>query len=195
MAITKHLKLKLITITRALALLLMLTSNVSFASNFYEQRYRGWLWFEDREKQEIRELEEEAVKKKEQRAEKIARARAEVEEFSKELEDLRFMMIWDSTVENVLAYKKKEGEMFNTAMKVDRSYRMARLADPDHADRLKNPMNLYGRKIQAKEQEKKIAKEVAELASQVELFVFIKSDCPYCDQLEPVLANFAKTHS
>lgn len=66
-----------------------------------------------------------------------------MEAFSKELDDLRFMMIRYPTVENVLAYKKKEAEMFNTAMSVDQSYRMARLVDPDMLDRLKSPMNLY----------------------------------------------------
>jgi thioredoxin-related protein len=164
------------------------------ANSFYEQRYRGWLWFEDEEKREIEKVEEEAARKKEQRREEVAKARAEVEEFSKELDDLKFMMIRYPTIENVLAYKKKEAEMFETAISVDQSYRMARLVDPDHADRLKNPMNLYGRKIQAKEEEKRIAEEVKELAREVELFIFTKSDCPYCTQLEPVLADFAKAY-
>lgn len=175
-------------------LLTLLNSSFCLAQSFYEQRYRGWLWFEDIEKEKIKKLEEQSLKQKEDRKEQIAKARAEVEAFSKELDDLKFMMIRYPTVENVLAYKKKEAEMFNTAMNVDQSYRMARLVDPDHVDRLKNPMNLYGRKIQAKLEEEKTAQEVKELAQEVELFIFTKAGCPYCEQLEPVLADFAKTY-
>jgi hypothetical protein len=38
-----------------IVLIFILLSNVSYGQNFFEQRYRGWLWFEENEQNNLKD--------------------------------------------------------------------------------------------------------------------------------------------
>jgi conjugal transfer pilus assembly protein TraF len=181
-------------IIKVLCILLLLITD-SYGADFFNQRYRGWLWFEDGEKRELQKKKQEEQKEYQDKAQEFAKAREEVEQFAKELEDLKYMMVrYPENLAHVLAYKKKEAEMLENAILLDHSYRLANFVSPELVDHIQNPINLYGRKIKDEVDNKENALKIGELASRVELFLFFSSTCPYCAQLEPVLDNFAKKY-
>ena len=86
------------------------------ANDFSSERYLGWYWFE--EKAPV------VTSKDDSNNESLAaqaeitslQAKAEIEQFAKELEDLKFMMLARPSVENVKAYRDKEKQMWTQAM-------------------------------------------------------------------------------
>ena len=163
-------------------LLTVLTSNYCFANGFLDQRYRGWLWFED--KQKVDKENEGLITSKQ--------AREELEEFSKKLEELKFMMLARPTPENVRRYREKEKEMWDKAITLHQAWDMANFLYPEQADLINNPVNVHAvkfkRKLEAEGEEQKIR----EFAQNYELILFSKNSCPYCHEFAPVFENFAK---
>lgn len=171
-------------------------SSNCYAKNFFDQRYRGWLWFEEKEKQEQTKEEMLKLQKQQELVEERAKARAEIEEFAKELESLKYMMIrYPENLEHVLVYKKKEAEMFEMALKLDQSYRMVNFINPEHVNLKEQSTNLYGIKIKREMDEQQQQAAIKQLAKEVELFLIFSRYCPYSQQLQPVLSNFAKKYN
>ena len=55
-------------------------------------------------------------------------------------------------------------------------------------------MNLYGRRIKEEKISQDNETKVKNLAQRIELFLFFSENCKYCQQLQPVLANFAEQY-
>lgn len=185
------------SIIKNLVVVFLICMQASFASasDFLHQRYRGWLWFEEREKQKINEAVQQELEKVQKQEQERAKARAEVEEFSKELDDLKYMMIrYPENLDHVYAYKKKEAEMLDSALKLDHSYRLVNLLHPNDVNHKDNPINLYGRKIRQQEEQKVQEEKIAELADKIELFFVFSSDCPYSTQAAPVISQFTQKY-
>ncbi|KHO02146.1 hypothetical protein JS61_07935 (plasmid) [Rickettsia felis] len=165
------------------------------ANDFLHQRYRGWLWFEEQEKQKLDdEMQQELEKATKQKKER-AKARAEVEAFSRELDDLKYMMIrYPENLNHVYAYKKKEAEMLDSALKLDHSYRLVNLLHPNEVNHKENPVNLYGRKIHQQELQQEKEEKIAQLANKIELFFVFSSNCPYSLQAAPIIHQFAQKY-
>lgn len=180
-----------------LAITVFTSSNIAVGSNqdFFRERYRGWLWFEEQQRAELLEQQRQEASQKEQQTQNYAKAKAEILQFAKELEDLRYMMIrYPENIEHVWVYKKKEAEMLEAALKLDHSYRMVNFIHPEYVNLLKNPTNLYGRRLKEELKRENEVKQIKELAGRVELFLFFSAKCSYCQQLEPVLAEFANRY-
>lgn len=176
-------------------LMFLVTYNYCYASNFFEERYRGWLWFEEKEKTQVLKNKQEALALQQKQQQEYAKARQEVEQFSKELEELKFMMIrYPENIEHVRKYKEKEAKMLDSSLKLAHSFRMVNFLYPEVINLIDNPINLYGRRIKEHIDQNETTKKLKELASQIEMFVFFSSSCPYCQALEPVLNEFAKKY-
>ena len=172
-------------------LLLSLVPTLSFADegSFWDQRYRGWMWFEETEK-EVKE--EEWPKTRKFTTEEMEQIKEKNERFAKELELLKHVMIrYPDNLEHVRRYKEKEKIMLDNAMVLGRSFMMANFLNPDLNDQLENPQNLYGRRTKAEIDEKLNSEKLKQVAKEVELFLFFKGDCLYCEILEKHLARFA----
>lgn len=180
---------------KLLIIIFMLFPVTTYSRDFFEQRYRGWLWFEEQERQQARveekkRLEEELIKKQQ-----YEKARAEIEQFAKELEELKYMMMrHPDNVEHVRAYRQKEAQMFNNAISLAQTDRIMNFLYPEDFNLIDRPQNLYGRRIKAEIIEKNNQERIMAFAGEVELFLFFSSECPYCQQLEPVLADFIKKY-
>lgn len=175
-------------------LLLNLVPNLSFAQDgsFWDQRYRGWMWFEEAER-EVKEENE--PKTKEFTVEEMEKIKEENERFAKELELLKHVMIrYPDNFEHVRRYKEKEKIMLDNAMVLGKSFLMANFLNPDLNDQLENPQNLYGRRTKAEIDEKLNNEKLRQVAKNVELFLFFKGDCLYCEVLEKHLARFASLY-
>lgn len=177
---------------------LVIFPQITIANNsFFEERYRGWLWFEKKEggqeKQEDQDSQQvPAMPTKEQ----MLQAKKENEEFSEELELMKHLAIrYPENIEYTRLYKLKEKEMQDNALKFGQSWIMANFLYPEIVDELENPQNIYGRTIYKDEQRRQEELNIHAVAKQVELFVFRKEGCPYCETLEKHLNQFAKNYN
>jgi F plasmid transfer operon protein len=85
-----------------------------YAKGFFDQRYRGWFWFKNKPAtKDTLQSKTPNASKSEQPADDITpmEARREIEQFAKELEELKFMMLARPSSENVKAYRDKEKQM------------------------------------------------------------------------------------
>lgn len=163
------------------------------ANSFFgnDDRYRGWLWFEDNT----------TVKDAEGKSSVLnttnptpAEARAEIEKFSKELEDLRFVMMARPSLENVKAYREKEVSMWKMVMALANNWTMANFRYPELADNQKEPANIHSLKLKRKIEKEEREKAISILAQKFDLVFFFRDNCRYCEEFAPVLKVFGEKH-
>ena len=134
-------------------LLVLFTSSVFAKEEFFEQRYRGWLWFDQ-------QMQPQEHKPQEQKPEKVTkeemlRAKADNEQFKEELALLKHLMLrHPDNLEYIRLYKLKEKEMLEKAVILGSNWQLVNFLNPEIVDELRHPQNMYGRKIQDEEQNK-----------------------------------------
>ncbi|MBP7189660.1 MAG: conjugal transfer protein TraF [Rickettsiaceae bacterium] len=170
-------------------------TNCAFAKNsFYDGLYRGWLWFEEKAKI----VEEDKIGPRNMREpseEEYKQARKEIEQFAADLEKLKYMMLrYPGNLEYIKRYKEKEAILLENAILLSQNYAMVNFLNPHLNDELKDPSNLYGRKIKNTVEQQMQKEELKSLAQKVELFLFFSESCPYCKVLEKHLAAFASDY-
>ncbi len=185
-------KFKIILFIITLISLISVTARAS--ENFFEQRHRGWLWFDEREKEEL-EQDEETQQSAMLTMAQMEQAKAENEQFSKELELLKHLAIrYPENLEYIRLYKLKEKEMMDKAVVLGTNWLMANFLNPDIIDELANPQNIYGRDLKGSQQKHLNDQTLRLLSQKVELFVFRQDGCTYCETLEKHLQTFANKY-
>lgn len=178
-------------LTKILVSVLLLPVS-SYAQGFLnDKRYRGWFFFEDKT-----ERTNNSISNQNHPASDITplEARAEIEQFAKELEELKFMMLARPTPLNVKAYRDKEKLMWRQAEILHDSWDMANLLYPEQRDLINNPVNVHGVKAKRAIQEEENAEKIKELAKNFDLVLFFSETCKYCQLLSPVLKNFGQMY-
>ena len=174
---------------RKIFIVILLLPLSSYAQGFLsDERYRGWLWFENKpltvEKKTPMLIEEQNTDIA------PAQARAEIEQFAKELEDLKFVMLARPSPENVKAYRDKEKQMWEQAESLHSAWDTANLLYPDQRDLINNPVNVHGVKAKRAIEEERNKEKIKELAKEFDLVLFFEPSCRYCELLSPVLKSF-----
>ena len=162
-------------------------------SSFFNQRYRGWLWFEEKTKEQNIQQKNETQNAQEKAITPEA-AKAEIEQFAKELEDAKYVMLARPSPENVKAYKDKEALMWQSATKLQESWDMANFLYPQHQDLIKDPINVHAVKLKREVDRTNDGVLITELAKGFDLVLFFKGSCKYCKAFEPVLKTFGQTY-
>lgn len=180
-------------------LVILLICNSSFAANpaisFFDQRYRGWLWFENKTTIHNNTAQTSGINQAKQNDDITpAQAKAEVEQFARELEALKFMMLARPTVENVKAYRDKEKLMWQQAETLHDSWDMANLLYPEQRDLINNPVNVHGVKAKREMVLADNAEQIKKFAQSFDLVLFFSSTCKYCQLLSPVLKAFGERY-
>lgn len=183
----------MIKFSKLTLIIFMLLSNCySYAQNFFDERYRGWFWFENKP---ITKENKTPLLKREQNPDiSPEEAKAEIEQFAKELEDLKFMMLARPSPENVKAYRDKEKQMWDQADSLHAAWDTANLLYPEQRDLINNPVNVHGVKAKRAMQEEQNAKKIKELAKDFDLVLFFSDSCKYCALLSPVLKSFGEIY-
>lgn len=176
---------------RLLAFILLNTVSLCFAQSFYDERYRGWLWFEEQSQEENRSL-----KTPESKNDLItpAEAREEIEQFARELEELKFVMLARPTPENVRAYREKEKIMWDKALVLHDAWDMANLMYPEQRDLINNPVNVHAVKAKRAMEFETNQQKIKGLAKDFDLVLFFEPTCKYCSLLSPVLKTFSEQY-
>ena len=174
---------------RKIFIVILLLPLSSYAQGFLsDERYRGWLWFENKpltvEKKTPMLIEEQNSDISPEEA------RAEIEQFAKELEDLKFVMLARPSPESVKAYRDKEKQMWDQAESLHSAWDTANLLYPDQRDLINNPVNVHGVKAKRAIEEEKNKEKIKELAKEFDLVLFFEPSCRYCELLSPVLKSF-----
>ena len=184
-------KRQLMKSNKVLVMLMMymqLVPVISYAS-FYEDRYRGWLWYEDKPKLKPN-------RPVQTRSQQItpAEAKAEIEQFAKELEELKFVMLARPTPENIRAYRQKEKAMWRHAETLYDAWDMANLLYPEQLDLINNPLNVHAVKVKRELESAKADEQIKEMAKNFDLILFFNPACKYCQLLSPVLKSFGEQY-
>jgi len=176
--------------------LMVLPSRAIAEPGFFEQRYRGWLWFE--EKEALSGLKERtSTKNNEEASEEITveEAKAEVESIIKELEDLRYVYLARPNYKTQKAYRDKLGEIMDRGIRMQELWDEQNFIEPEYRDLVNSPENVFAVKLNRKikaEAEKEIIKQ---FARDYELVFFYRKSCPRSSEFEPVLKSFGDMHA
>lgn len=162
---------------------------------FLDQRYRGWLWFE--EKEALSGLKERtSIQNNEEASEEITveEAKGEVEAIIKELEDLRYVYLARPNFRTQKAYRDKLGEIMDRGIRMQQLWDEQNFIEPEYRDLVNSPENVFAVKLNRKikaQGEKEIIKQ---FAKDYELVFFFRKSCPRSSEFEPVLKSFGDTH-
>jgi thiol-disulfide isomerase/thioredoxin len=191
-------KIRLATALTTLILMLGMTSEAFANNKFFDQRYRGWLWFDESDRENAvdnQDLDSTEDKAKLPTLREMQEAKRENEKFAQELEMLKHLAIrHPDNLEYIKLYKLKEKEMMDRAQLLGINWLMANFLNPDIVDELENPQNIYGRDIKKGEKKNSDTQKLKDLSRKVELFVFRQDGCPYCTTLEKHLHRFANKY-
>ncbi len=183
-------------ISKAIIMIVAIIPYSSYGQNFFEQRYRGWLWFEEKAQDNSTDIRsEERATYRMPTEEQMRKAKLENEVFKEELENLRHMMVrHPDNLNYIRMYKEKEKQMLGGAMTLARNFAMVNFLNPGIADQLKTPQNIYGRNAAREQKELEDRSVIKSLSDKVELFVFRQANCPHCPILEKHLNSFASRY-
>jgi thiol-disulfide isomerase/thioredoxin len=84
--------------------------------------------------------------------------------------------------------------MLGGAMVLARNFAMTNFLNPNLADQLKAPQNIYGRNVLKSEKKARDQQIIKSLAPKIELFVFREDNCAHCLLLEKHLHSFANKY-
>lgn len=177
-----------------LLILILLVPSLGHADGFFDERYGGWLWFEEKRKTNTKQNSFHQENQK--RSEYISPedARAEVEQFAKELEDAKYVMLARPSPKNVKNYKDKEAHMWKSAQKLQESWDIANFLYPEHQNLIEEPVNVHAVKLKREVDRDNALQLIYSLAKEFDLVLFFKGDCKYCKAFEPVLKSFGETY-
>jgi conjugal transfer pilus assembly protein TraF len=176
--------------TLMLIIFIICSINSAFAKNrFFEERYRGWFWFEEKEQQLSQNRHG-----KDTGQITPSEAKAEIKTLAKELEERKYMMLARPTVENVKAYREKEKEMWDKAMLLHDAWEMANLLYPEQRDLINNPVNVHAVKMKRAQGAENLESDIAEFAKRFDLVLFFQGGCKYCEAFSPILKAFGKKY-
>jgi len=166
--------------------------------HFYQgkDRYRGFYWFED--KTLLKEKSKEAFY-----VPTPLEAEKSIEARRKTMDDARNQMIElafrkDTPPEilrsAIVKYKKLEQEMYDGGIRLSNANDMANFTNPEIADQIDLPTNVFANKIKRKVAEEEHIKTIREFASKFDLVLFVNDNCPYCTAFLPVASSFAEEY-
>jgi len=162
---------------------------------FLDQRYRGWLWFE--EKEALSGLKADASTRNNKEASEeitVEEAKGEVESIIKELEDLRYVYLARPNFRTQKAYRDKLGEIMDRGIRMQQLWDEQNFIEPEYRDLVNSPENVFAVKLNRKikaQAEKEIIKQ---FAKDYELVFFYRKSCPRSSEFEPVLKSFGDTY-
>jgi hypothetical protein len=183
---------------------LFLTSTLSFANTakatgFLNQQntYKGFYWFEKSRANNTKDTNGTSIVYQIPTA---AEATLQIEQRKKRLDDARAQMIaigfdkhapLSAKREAIIAYKKLELEMWDGAITLAEQSDMANFINPELADTLRQPTNVFGAKLQRQMEAEKSLLSISQFAKDFDLLLFASESCSYSREFLPVLRSFA----
>ena len=166
--------------------------------HFYQgkDRYRGFYWFEDKAYEEQNKTQEHHIPTPIEAEKAIEARRKTMDDARNQMIELAFIKDTPPQIlrEAIIKYKKLEQEMYDGAIRLSNANDMANFTNPEIADQIELPTNVFANKIKRKVDEEEKIKTIREFASKFDLVLFVNDDCPYCKAFLPVVSSFAKEY-
>lgn len=155
------------------------------APRFFDDRARGWHWYERQLKQE----------KKEEGQERPTQTPTQIlAEQKKDLSEALDKAILTGDVQDVANYMAMQKKFIDRSERFSNSWSAALQLNPKLDERVKDPVDHFARPIVDQENNAKREKIIKNLAKTHGLFFFFRGDCPYCHGVAPVVQAFAEKY-
>ena len=171
------------------------TSGDTPSESYYQNREKGWFWYEDPPPPPKEEKEEKPIAPPPAVA--IPKTPDEImavkfEAYKKTLEMAQMAAFLEPTPANLKRYAELQVALVKRASEASDVWQRVIWANPQLDFTQENPVTHLG--MTAHEESIKKAKRETfdRLAATSMLYFFFRSDCPYCHEFAPILANFSK---
>lgn len=164
-------------------------------SNFFNERYRGWLWFEEDRKKLPKQQQvqyQDHVQEQDEDAITPESAKEEIEQLAKELDDTKYVMLARPSPQNIKAYMEKEAIVWKNIERLQKAWEIANFLYPEHHDLIKEPVNVHAIKLKHEMADLRQSELIKDFAGEFDLVLFFKGACKFCSSFEPVLKNFGE---
>lgn len=171
--------------------LLFLQSIYAFGSNlnFYQEKQRGWFWFEQKMPEEAK------IKQNSSGLASSGSALDELHAFQKSLEESRAAMIMRPSVENTMKYLKYQREVFLRSDIVSKNWQEAMLIDASLNVARNIPISDQAVRIRESASRLEEEKLLKEFGKKFKLLFFYRKSCNYCLDFANVLEVFARQYN
>jgi conjugal transfer pilus assembly protein TraF len=163
------------------------------AASFYNDRSRGWHWYEH--------IPLESTIKEEEKNLQIPspapapKTPAEImANYRKELEN-RLSNAWiNPTPQNIQKYQIMQKDMMERSQEFSKGWMQNVFANPDLDHTLVAPVNQKARHLHLDQQKERIKQKIQELRQSYGLFFFFSTNCRYCHEFAPIVKAFSENY-
>lgn len=165
---------------------------VSYAADYYDDRERGWFWFEDPPAQEPED--ESRAERSVLRPEEIDPDQQMIERMEalqKKVKAARARAFFEPNEQNVREMARLQTAFVRRSSDVADVWQRTIWANPQFDFTLERPVNPLGLAAYEAQNQANRARTLERLASTHVFYYFFRSDCPYCAAFSPVLSAFS----
>lgn len=165
-------------------LILAITTSQGLSS-FYEDKARGWFWYEDPADLEEKEQEEVSAQK----------ANEYIAKVKKELEDKKALALVKPTHKNIYTYMQAQKQVMDRSELFSKKWQEVLYKNPYELDyTVKHPTMQAARHIAIDEEKKQREDRIKALSEEYGLFFFFAGSCSYCHGFAPIVEQFSKKY-
>jgi len=166
--------------------------------HFYQgkDRYRGFYWFEDKAFLQESKTKEHDIPTPLEAEKAIEARRKALDDTRNQMLELAFRKDTPPQIlrEAIVKYKKLEQEMYDGGIRLSNANDMANFTNPEIADQIELPTNVFANKIKRKVAEEEQIKTIKDFAGKFDLVLFANDNCPYCTAFLPIVTGFAEEY-
>ena len=181
-------------LTYRLFVLLIAFSHPIFATSFYEDKARGWFWYEETEVEpEIEEIESVPVLAPEPIpiTAPILSPSEQLKAQGVALENAMATAILAPTPENYVEYLALSKAVQEQSQTFATGFSQAIALNPAYDYSLESPNNTQAIVANNDKNNKENNAAIAAMANETALLFFFRSDCPYCHRFAPIVKKFS----
>lgn len=175
-------------------------------NQFYLDRERGFIWFEDlkklqaekdnkKDKKDKTNKDDDEIKEfdilKNQNITDPNIAKEQIEALKMDIEDKKSLMLVNRSPESIKKYWEAEDRLWKITNELDDAWRTALMLYPKSQDLYNNPTNVHAVKFKRARDAEERGDKIKAFAKEYQLVFFMSFDCSYCKEFGPILMNFA----
>jgi conjugal transfer pilus assembly protein TraF len=156
------------------------------SASYFDDRERGWHWYE-------RESRSEEKKNDSQPAPPLSPLE-KLKQYQENLETAKAEAVLNPTPQNVLNYQRLQYELMEKSAKFADVWMHNVYLYPEIDHTLKVPVSQKARHIYLREKEEAGERKIAALSKKYGLFLFLQSNCRYCEAFSPIVKRFSEKY-
>ena len=178
-----------------LSLVFLFFSIQGLEAGFYEDKARGWFWYEDpflEEEDDVKEIKKENLLPESLPAE--PNYGKQLQQYKKSLEDKKAKALMSPTYSHVKDYMVAQKDMSDRASVFSEQWQRVVLTNPSLNPEVKNPTSQVMRHVKNDEERTHKEELLSNVSKRYGLFLFVSSNCAYCKAFAPIVNVFSKKY-